>query len=97
MEGFAGNVTTELRVVFLRLHVAGVEENGQPKRLERVEVLTPRVIIKLQLERQRAVVRQVKHLRYRVRHVCGFLRNDGNRSLFMNILICVEIGTVMHV
>lgn len=67
MQGLAGHVAAELRVVLLGLHVAGVEENGQAEGLEAVDVLAPGVVVELQLERQGPVVRQVQHLRHRVR------------------------------
>lgn len=47
VESLAGDVTAELHVMFLRVHIARIEENRQAKRLEGVQMLTPRMIVEL--------------------------------------------------
>lgn len=81
----AGHVRTELSVVLLRRHVARVQQNGQAQRLERVEVLAPAGVVKVQQERTRVVVRQVEHLGHRLRGVTRIVQlcNTKNCSVFV--------------
>lgn len=70
VESFASNVATELRVVFLRVHVACVEEDRQAEWFQRVQMLPPRVVVKLQSERQGVIVGEIQNLGGGVRHIC---------------------------
>jgi len=63
-------MTTELRVVFLRVHVARVEEDRQTERFQWVQMLPPRVVVELQSERQGMIMGEIQDLGGGVRHIC---------------------------
>lgn len=70
VKSLAGDVATKLHVVLLRVHVACVEENRQAKRLQRVQMLSPRVVIELQSKWQGMIVGEIQDLGGGVRHIC---------------------------